>query len=152
MKPMTELELEEIEKNRYYCPFCRQDSARIRYMICAGTPNHPKGFKVRYMMDCKGCYNHTKSYRTKEKAIRKWSHKKCKRMLVYTMDKDYAQELDKPCNETKLIVVPRYTVIDGKAVTVMNCWECPYYDSGDGGWGNQCRYPFGNVNLPNQYC
>ena len=56
-----------------------------------------------------------------------------------------------PCNEIKLIVVPRYTVIDGRIVEVMNCWECPYYDSGDDGWGNQCRYPFGHTKLPNQY-
>lgn len=35
----------------------------------------------------------------------------------------------------------RYTWIDGLYVKVSKCGECPFIDMGDGGWGEECRYP-----------
>lgn len=62
------------------------------------------------------------------------------------MNEEYPQKM--VCNEMKLIIVPRYTVIDGKTVKVENCGDCPFYNEGDGGWGNSCRYPFNHADLP----
>lgn len=36
----------------------------------------------------------------------------------------------------------RYVTIDDMIIEVKDCaTSCPFYDRGDGGWGNQCKYP-----------
>lgn len=35
----------------------------------------------------------------------------------------------------------RYTIIDGNQQIVINCDECPFYDGGDNGYGDMCKYP-----------
>ena len=31
--------------------------------------------------------------------------------------------------------------IDGKNYIIRSCEECPFYDGGDGGYGDHCQYP-----------
>lgn len=44
----------------------------------------------------------------------------------------------------------KITVIDGMTVIVTDCWGCPFYDRGDDGWGDQCKYPEHDVE-PGKY-
>ena len=32
--------------------------------------------------------------------------------------------------------------IDGKQITIKGCCNCPFMDGGDGGYGENCQYPF----------
>lgn len=38
----------------------------------------------------------------------------------------------------------RYIEIDGERYDVLSCMECPCYDGGDMGWGENCKHPKGN--------
>lgn len=38
----------------------------------------------------------------------------------------------------------RYIEIDGERHDVDECFNCPCYDGGDGGWGECCKHPRGD--------